>query len=114
MKTFVSALTLGLIVAFSAPAFAGTSNAPKQLNRARHPSSNRTQPKSNRRSLCIRSLHLTQPAAPLVGAVECAKGIRKSARRSERLTGCAIYGAVTNARSLSVLAVGGWGTVTTA
>ena len=30
MKTFVSALTLGLIVAFSAPAFAGSQDAPKK------------------------------------------------------------------------------------
>jgi hypothetical protein len=35
MKTFVSALTLGLILAFSAPAFAGTSNAPKQTEQSK-------------------------------------------------------------------------------
>ena len=37
MKTFVSALTLGLILAFSAPAFAGTSNAPKQTEQSQTP-----------------------------------------------------------------------------
>ena len=37
MKTFVSALTLGLILAFSAPAFAGTSNAPKQTEQSKTP-----------------------------------------------------------------------------
>jgi len=37
MKTLVSALTLGLIVAFSAPAFAGTSNAPKQTEQSKTP-----------------------------------------------------------------------------
>ena len=38
MKTFVSALTLGLIVAFSAPAFAASQDAPKlRLNRASNP-----------------------------------------------------------------------------
>ena len=37
MKTLVSALTLGLILAFSAPAFAGTSNAPKQTEQNKTP-----------------------------------------------------------------------------
>jgi hypothetical protein len=37
MKTFVSLLTLGLILAFSAPAFAGTSNAPKQTEQSKTP-----------------------------------------------------------------------------
>jgi hypothetical protein len=35
MKTFVSALTLGLILAFSAPAFAGTSNSPKHTEQSK-------------------------------------------------------------------------------
>ena len=34
MKTFVSALTLGLIVAFSAPAFAGSQDAPKKTEQS--------------------------------------------------------------------------------
>jgi hypothetical protein len=37
MKTFVSALTLGLILAFSAPAFAGNSNAQKQTEQSKTP-----------------------------------------------------------------------------
>ena len=71
MKVFVSALALGLVLAFAAPAFAETP-APK-TNRASQPRIKRRQPSMKRRSLCTRSLHLTQPAAPLGGAVECAK-----------------------------------------
>ena len=37
MKTLVSALTLGLIVAFSAPAFAGTSKVQKQTEQSKTP-----------------------------------------------------------------------------
>ena len=37
MKTLISALTLGLVVAFCAPAFAGTSNTPKQTEQGKAP-----------------------------------------------------------------------------
>ena len=54
MKTFVSALTLGLIVAFSAPAFAGTADAPKkaeQSNTARHQEKSAKQQEKNSNSM---------------------------------------------------------------
>jgi hypothetical protein len=35
MKTFVSALTLSLVLAFSAPAFAGTPDAPKKTEQSK-------------------------------------------------------------------------------
>ena len=49
MKTFVSALTLGLLVAFSAPAFAGSRTLQRRLNRATQLSSKTRQPSSKRR-----------------------------------------------------------------
>ena len=36
MKAFVSALTLGLIVAFSAPAFAGTAGGETSVSKSTH------------------------------------------------------------------------------
>ena len=54
MKTFVSALTLGLIVAFSAPAFAGTQDAPKKAehsNPAKHQEKSSKQQEKNPNSM---------------------------------------------------------------
>jgi hypothetical protein len=81
MKALVSALTLGLVVAFSAPAFAATGNAyvgdmigSKPAPKAGKAKTAENKTSSISGSLRSRSLHWTQPAAP-AGQLSAPNGI---------------------------------------